>query len=621
MCMRSVYFVTIVLVIILLNINFAISDENASNNGTIGICYSQAPNILTNCQSSIYENETLICMFFSNKINVTFNSTFDDYTVFNVSSNGGVYKEFTPLDIGNHTYNVTANDNSGCTSGIYSTNYSLEILSRGNHPPHQVMPLENKSMILGSTLNSFILDLYFDDVDGDELNYTASCFSGNIGTSIDASSRITFTSVGAAGLYPCWVTAYDPYNASVLSNTFWIVVYQLNIPPPSSSSSSSNTKSKSSTKSYIPFEFEKLDLNQTINGSFVSCYPDWNCSEWSACFPQGFAFRECIDLKNCNSSIFKPNITQPCTYEPTCFDGIKNGLEEGVDCGGFCETECIIETCFDGKKNQGEEGIDCGGPCDLSCKSIKNETKLKDVADIPKTDSNRNFMGYFLFMLIALISLSVLYKLYTVIIPKVILRFKQSLMLTKEQYRNFMDELEKIEKNVYYMDTVDSLSKLSNTIGDFIRILLSIDKYLTHDELIDMLQEYDDPRFKVIYNFFKGLNVDQYSNQAVNKTKVLSFIYQAKTIMLLTKPKDYKLHKFVLKTKLNLKTNADLLFAQIVKVNFKILNDELDDSKRLYSQVLIKIKEINDESLKNELIPLLKTIKSVMDLFPKNEDK
>ncbi|MBU4266647.1 MAG: hypothetical protein L6243_05295, partial [Candidatus Altiarchaeales archaeon] len=45
---------------------------------------------------------------------------------------------------------------------------------------------------------------------------------------------------------------------------------------------------------------------------------------------------------------------------PTCYDGIKNQGEEGVDCGGPCNP-CM--SCSDGRQNQGETGIDCGGPC------------------------------------------------------------------------------------------------------------------------------------------------------------------------------------------------------------------------------------------------------------------
>lgn len=59
---------------------------------------------------------------------------------------------------------------------------------------------------------------------------------------------------------------------------------------------------------------------------------------------------------------------------PTCFDGIQNGDEEGVDCGGSCPTAC--PTCDDGIQNGDETGVDCGGsdcpPCDMCNDGVQN---------------------------------------------------------------------------------------------------------------------------------------------------------------------------------------------------------------------------------------------------------
>lgn len=64
--------------------------------------------------------------------------------------------------------------------------------------------------------------------------------------------------------------------------------------------------------------------------------------------------------------------------DPTCTDGIQNGTEQGIDCGGPCPTAC--ETCFDGLQNQNEVGIDCGGVCMTSCATcfdgIQNQDEL-----------------------------------------------------------------------------------------------------------------------------------------------------------------------------------------------------------------------------------------------------
>ena len=51
--------------------------------------------------------------------------------------------------------------------------------------------------------------------------------------------------------------------------------------------------------------------------------------------------------------------------QSSCTNGILDGDETGIDCGGSCP-QCQVQaapTCSDGLQNQNETGIDCGGPC------------------------------------------------------------------------------------------------------------------------------------------------------------------------------------------------------------------------------------------------------------------
>lgn len=54
------------------------------------------------------------------------------------------------------------------------------------------------------------------------------------------------------------------------------------------------------------------------------------------------------------------------TSTATCTDGLKNGDERGIDCGGVCESTYGKNCCDNGAADDGEEGVDCGGVCD-SC--------------------------------------------------------------------------------------------------------------------------------------------------------------------------------------------------------------------------------------------------------------
>ena len=71
-----------------------------------------------------------------------------------------------------------------------------------------------------------------------------------------------------------------------------------------------------------------------------------------------------------------------CTYAcgpPTCEDGIQNGDETGIDCGGASCPAC--PTCDDGEMNGDEIGVDCGGPDCPDCPCFDNQVTLIIVLD------------------------------------------------------------------------------------------------------------------------------------------------------------------------------------------------------------------------------------------------
>jgi len=57
---------------------------------------------------------------------------------------------------------------------------------------------------------------------------------------------------------------------------------------------------------------------------------------------------------------------------PSCMDGIQNGNETGVDCGGPDCAACL-STCSDGVQNGNETGVDCGGPDCAACPPTCND--------------------------------------------------------------------------------------------------------------------------------------------------------------------------------------------------------------------------------------------------------
>ncbi len=109
-----------------------------------------------------------------------------------------------------------------------------------------------------------------------------------------------------------------------------------------------------------------------------ACVPRWDCTDWGECIFPGYQERVCIPLTPCANETEKPATMQACEPDATCEDGVKNGKETGVDCGGPCDA---CPTCNDGEQNQGEEKTDCGGPCD-ACPTCNDGVKNQDESDL-----------------------------------------------------------------------------------------------------------------------------------------------------------------------------------------------------------------------------------------------
>jgi len=78
--------------------------------------------------------------------------------------------------------------------------------------------------------------------------------------------------------------------------------------------------------------------------------------------PRACGARSCIRDENCMPG--EICVRETCAPNPQCSDGIQNGTETGVDCGGGC---VACPTCKDGIQNGDETGVDCGGSCPRAC--------------------------------------------------------------------------------------------------------------------------------------------------------------------------------------------------------------------------------------------------------------
>ncbi|MFH0979142.1 MAG: hypothetical protein V1837_07645 [Candidatus Woesearchaeota archaeon] len=167
-----------------------------------------------------------------------------------------------------------------------------------------------------------------------------------------------------------------------------------------------------------------------LDNSEAEPIESWVCTDWSECSAQGIQKRSCVDKNNCGTYKFVPEEQRACKpvfqagleISPTCFDGLQNDGETGLDCGGVCPA---CPTCVDNIRNQGELGVDCSGPCPACTRP--------PVAEQPKKT-----FPYSLLLLSSLVILivaaAVLYPQLTKQKRKVFSPLKQQRLLEAQEY-------------------------------------------------------------------------------------------------------------------------------------------------------------------------------------------
>ncbi|MBW2991291.1 hypothetical protein KY348_06335 [Candidatus Woesearchaeota archaeon] len=262
-------------------------------------------------------------------------------------------------------------------------------VSKVNRAPTLLFPVPNFMVFQNTATGAYNLNDYFYDPDGGMLSFSYRQVNpafeikgtayANISASIDKTGFVTYDPALNTSGYAYFVfTAYDIMNKSVESNFVKVDVV--------SSDKFNTLKNVSRTDfcgdyvcsavedcSNCPFDCGPCEDEE------IGCMPDWNCSDWGPCMPGGFMTRNCTDIANCGDNRSKPDEIRICEYNATCSDGLKNGIEEGVDCGGPCDP---CPTCNDSIQNQGEEGVDCGGPCLEICPSCTDGVKNQDESDV-----------------------------------------------------------------------------------------------------------------------------------------------------------------------------------------------------------------------------------------------
>jgi hypothetical protein len=342
---------------------------------------------------------------------------YDNFTGFEINSTTGIINQsgFSQSFVGNHSIRITCGDLFGHNT---TQNFTLTILDI-NEPP-VLASIGNQ--ILESSVR-FTLNVDATDPENNDLTFGAvtSLFVINPVTGV-----INFTPTEAQiGNHTVNITVFDGelYDYEVV--LFTIVQGPfcgdgscgngescVTCPTdcgtcPTSPGGGETSESQETTESGKGGTATTTAKQVTTppppaQAPYYRCDEKWECSAWDVCTLLGTHARKCKDINKCGTTYNKPKEVEECEYVPTCEDGIQNGGETGVDCGGPCRP-CLIENCFDGIQNGDEEGIDCGGSCEKTCEAKQAKVPALEIPGLIQLP--RAFPWLFLLFIAILLSI------------------------------------------------------------------------------------------------------------------------------------------------------------------------------------------------------------------------
>ena len=507
--------------------------------GQISFCFNNPPILDTNSPQNVTAREPFSMYVHAADSNGDdFAFSLNDTSFFNlvkVNSTSALI-EFTPViaDRGNYSYLISVNDDSSCGNNYASGVLNLNIIGN-NSPPQFIGLISDQAWWQRAGLsNAFDLDDYFSDPDGDPLSYSYT-ESSNIRVTIDSNNIVSFGTKN--DLFFGSETMQFIASDTVLTNISNIITL---------------------TVMYVPLYF--IDVFSVGGGgggggAGYTCEENWTCSAWGPCSIEGITTRTCIDLNDCGANQTKPSETKSCVYIPTCYDGIQNQGEEGIDCGGPCPP---CETCYDGIKNQGEEGIDCGGPCPPcpSCSDgIQNQgeegvdcggpcspckERLAPIALIKKEVTPLNLFLILLIILLILLPSSgwTYVKIKRSISGRtenMILRLRTEIYRINKEIvvKHLLKRLEYLEKSISRENTSIIAGNIFSIIKTFIKEYFNIGYEFTSEDLSRELssRRLNKSLIKVLVSYFNQVHYVVYGGYSVSLVELRTLVHEAKSII------------------------------------------------------------------------------------------
>jgi len=583
-------------------------------------CINHVPDFNNTCNATMVQNSSYYCHLNASDAdgdNVSFSTEFINppNATFNITANGVI--NFTPTndDVGNHTVRLNATDSSGCDGNQNSVlwNFNIENI---NDPPYLVMPIPDQEFQVNTTLSAFFLSTYFRDPDNDPLTYNVSGHH-KIMIEILPSSEVRFFADACAGSEHIIFQATDPYNASAASNRVKITV------DCSHQGGSNDTGegdkggggSSGATMACQPAwecddwwpclptgfqwrrcydrngcEAEKYFKRECVyQGAPPACIEDWLCDDWGQCYINGTQYRSCRDLTDCGTNTTKPPLEQKCVYQPTCNDGVQNGDETGVDCGGSICPVCPIV----------QQPSLIGG-------------------------QNRANAWLVLIILLSIILISGILHYYRSRIAQVVAvigfmlkhRSYKDILLDAPQRKSFFERILAFEQLLHTeagqkMTAGAVYSTLANLVRQYVAVALALPEEALPEEVAARCKELKlrPETAAMLQGLFAKLSIIEQEELELDMLFVSAALEELRTAVCLTS--DYKhdellrpVEEVVIDDKMSF---YDEIFARSMNVMRAVQYDQLEDARKMYLELLTRYDPLSDAE-KEQIYPELRWV-------------
>jgi len=531
-------------------------------------------------------------------------------TMFNITPNGTINFNPKRASMGHENwFRIHTTDNSGCANADSYTDFNVTV-NGTNRPPYLIKNIPDQQIVKDHDFIFYLSD-YFADPDDDPLGYFKITMSGTTAGVTIRGNQVTVKGLDCGNTTVYYVAVDSPFGATAWSN---IVNYEITCPLTSSQKAGNNQQ-------------EQGKGGGGGGGPQEKCTPNWKCTAWGPCNFGNFTYRRCIDYSGCDIKNYQHYMFENCTYIRNincaenwdcnnwsiCKDNIHTRLcLDMKNCGtnntkpAESENCSAVPSCFNGIQDQNETGVDCGGPCG-PCRNVEKPTKIGALSLVTI------LIGAFTIGMTGLIVFAFRNRIiaaYKRIFGKKP-RLKRKVYINNKQKEKLLLLLNIIQARVDEHKIDPAVDELSQFVKEYFKQLLSLDR-LDKQELINQIIKLKDKELETLLVMFyaKILNTVHLRNKGIEikESEIQALIDEiSHEIYLIAEFTDQDAINSIKDRSIESKEVLDRLYNKLSNLYIALKFGEILIAKSMYKEIL---KDYEKLSIKDRSIPYTDIIRA-----------